>query len=145
MKNPNKERGLIKKRSPTSQLNELVLKSKVHSTNSIGEVVRIEFFNGNLKKQYIGLLINSLIKKTEKYIYLVIVDGNIGISKIKVAPEEFDEQKMRITRIRSLVDPCQTDQLIPVDKEGKFTLSPEKIRKIKKIDIDSLKKLFFLK
>jgi len=52
---------------------------------------------------------------------------------------------MRITRIRSLVDPCQTDQLIPVDKEGKFTLSPEKIRKIKKIDIDSLKKLFFLK
>jgi hypothetical protein len=128
--------------SPETQLDELLVESKFHLTNSIGEIVRIEFFNCTLKKQIIGLLVNAFTKKTDKYVHLVIVDGNIGAQKIKVPIEEFsDKKKVRITRIRSLIEPYQPASFIPVDRDGKFTLSPEKIYRIKKIHIEDFKKL----
>ena len=130
--------------SPSSfQLEPLFLQSKIHTINSIGKIMRVEIFNnGSLEKQHAGLLINALIKQTRRYVYLTLINGGIGINKIKLSLEDLnDESKTRITQMRALIEQGATQQFIPADKNENFTLNPEAIRKLVKIPMEKLEEI----
>jgi len=144
---PKKSQARASPSSFSPQLKSLFLRSKIHTVNSIGEIIRVERFrNGNLEKQYAGLLVNALIRKTPRYVHLTLINGGKGLDKIKIPLEEFgDESKTRIIRLRALIEESSFQQFIPVDKEENFTLNPEIVRKIVKISTEELKKLLLEK
>jgi len=125
------------------QLKPLFLQSKIHTTNSVGEIARVEIFNnGSLEKQHVGLLINALTKNTYKYVYLTLINGGIGVNKIRIPLKEFgDETKTNITRMRALIEQGVVQQFIPADKNENFTLNPESIRKLIKIPTEKLEEI----
>lgn len=130
-----------------SQLKPLFLQSKIHTANSIGEIIRVEIFNnGSLEKQHVGLLINALTKQTCKYVYLTLINDGEGVNKIKIPLEEFgDETKTRITQMRALIEQNAFQQFIPVDKQENFTLNPEEIKEITKIPTEKLEEILLEK
>lgn len=129
--------------SPSNpQLDEILFQSKIHATNSIGELVRIEIFNHQRWNQYSGLLLNSLIRQTDEFVSFTLINGGIGVNEIKIPLNDFkDETKTRMTQMRSLIEPHIVKQFIPVNKKGKYTLNSKSIREIIKISMEELKEI----
>ncbi|MEX0689944.1 MAG: hypothetical protein WD095_00715 [Candidatus Paceibacterota bacterium] len=108
---------------------------KVSRINSLGGIVQITTKEGS---KYSGLMVSALIKRNLNKVKITLIGGESEKDPTILSIPIKDHDSVKIFKFRDLIEENMDNQFIPIDENGKLTLSPKKIKRIKKLNYQEL-------